>query len=806
MYSNSKISKEIMDKLNTSINSLGDMENIVPASLKRTFNFKGRKSIDVATRLIESLTIETDVIADPFIGSGSFALASSKANRAIIGTELDNYTYGALKVLLENYNQTLFSELLAKVKEDCYESVMGLYATKCCGVKNFIDKLHFDPETDEYYNPNPHRDIKDNKTIIILENCPICGNKTKVFEKVDEEQINNTNRLDTTRFPKHKLIENSRINITTPTGADKYDRNYTNRAKFALLMIQDSINSVPKSIERDILEHCLVAALALSRISQYGSGTEYLYQVMRFQAQEKNVWEIFQDKCNSFIKFKKEFQYAQCTDLTDDKSKIQIYNCDFKELFQKPQYANFFNLIYTDPPYTDQVAYLERSQMFRDWLSCFYDKNLKLTSDMLNKEIVVTNPPSRPNKQGYPQYYADIDTMFKIFYNCLKKDGVVAFTIKLAGNKYFTTLAEFINLARKNGFEFALKFGIDKKDPTLRKQAAYNKTISKEMIVLFVKLDEEKRYWYVNGGNYDFEIVKMIYNSIKKSNELGILLPMCIKIVEKDLLKNHGIICDENIVNKIKKVILDEFYIAPNSLVSIDPNNLYLEMEESSDIFTKLFDTIPIIIKKLLKISDGFTLDDLYFEMLNVVCNGNPNVLNQVLNQKSHERQIQALVENYCDLIGRKYVVKKLKNVINETSQDISTMEGYEFEELVSRLLGKEGYYNVVKVGKAGDRGVDIYAKKMVNNIEEGFIFQCKRWIGNVSGTPIQRLHSMVIQMSPEFSHAICITTSNYTTHAIDEAKKTGVETVNGTQLLERLNNVFPNEYYHGALDFSQVE
>lgn len=804
MYSNSKISKAILDKLNESIEQLGETENIVPSSLKRTFNFKGRKSVDVATKLIETLTSDKDIVCDPFVGSGSFAFACSKAGRAFIGCELDNYTYDALKILFEKYNRSLFDELFSQVKRDCYEPIMELYATKCCGVKNYIDKLHFDPETNEYYNPTAHRDIKDNRTIIMLESCPVCGDKTKLFEQIDEAKIMESNKLNTSKFPKHKLIENSRINITTSTGADKYDRNFTNRAKFALLLIQDSINNLPESFERDMLEHCLVASLALSRISQYGSGTEYLYQVMRRQSQEKNVWEVFQDKAKNFVKLKHEFDFAQVEDLIANNSKVQIYRTDYKTFLEKPKFANFFNLIYSDPPYTDQVAYLERSQMFRDWINCFYNKDdFKLTSDMLEREMVVTNAPSRPNKQGYEQYYSDIDKMFFSFYNCLKKDGIVVFTIKLPGNKYFITLAEFITLARKNGFEFALKFGIDKKDPTLRKQAAFNKTISKEMIVFFVKLDEEKRYWYVNGINYDFEIVKLLYNKIKKSRDLAILLPECIKHIENDLLKNHKIISNEKMTENIKSIIHSEFYVAPNALVSIDPNNLYLEMEDSSDIFTKLFDTIPIIIKKLLKDNDGFTLDDMYFEMLNVVCNGNPNVLNQVLNDKTHERQIQALVENYCDLVGKKYVLKKLKNYVNEDSQDISTMDGYEFEELVSKLLEKEGYFNIAKVGKAGDRGVDIYAKKTIDGNEEGFIFQCKRWIGNVSGTPIQRLHSMVTQMSPEFSQAICVTTSNYTSHALDEAKKTGVETINGVQLLERLNSAFPNQYYHGALNFT---
>lgn len=803
MYSKNKISKNILDKLNLSVDSLGSMDNIVPSTLKRTFNFKGRKSVDVAAKLIEILSNRESVVADPFSGSGSFALACAKNGVKTICSELDNYTFESLRVLLERYDSQLFKNLFAKVRQDCYNPIMELYATECCGTKNFIDKLHFDPETNEYYNPTPHRDIVDNKSIILIKSCPICGEKRKIFERIDELKINQTDLCSTIRFPSHKLIENSRINITTTTGADKYDRNFTNRSKCALLMIQDSINSLPRCVERDILENCLVSSLPLSRISQYGSGTEYLYQVMRRQAQEKNAWMIFEDKCKYFVRFKREFDYAQVDSLCDPNSKIQLYNGDYRELFNQAKYAGYFDIIYTDPPYTDQVAYLERSQMFRDWLNIFYyNNNFSLTPQILNKEIVITNAPSRINKQGYDQYYTDINEMFQIFNTCLKKDGLVVLTLKLGTNKYFKTLAKFINLARKNGFEYALKFGIDKKDPSLRKQAAYKNTISKEMIVFFVKIDHENTYWYVNDLNYDFEVIKLIYNKIKKTDSGYILLTECVKEVINDLLRNHSIIADEKIALRIKKILKEEFYLAPNSFVSIDSNKLYLEMEDSSDIFAKLYDTIPVLINKLNSNKQGFTLDDLYFEIINVICNGNPNVLNQILEQEAHQQQIISLLDNYCDMDQNKYVVKKLANVITENSKDISSMDGYEFEELIKRLLAKEGFTDVFRVGGACDRGVDLYAKKVVDGKDEGYIFQCKRWLGNVGGAAIQRLHSMLIQMSPTIARAVCVTTSNYTSHALSESKKTSVETINGGELLKRLNNAFPGEYYHAALGF----
>lgn len=802
MYMNGKISPETFQKLNKALNSLGTLDNTVPASLKRTFNFKGRKSVDIAYQLMKQLTDSNGSICDPFFGSGSFILAGAKNGSTVVGCELDNYTFDAFKILIQKCNFQQLQKLFEKVHANCFTKIMEMYATECCGTKNFVDKLHFDPENNEYYNPTPHRDIEDGKTIIMVERCPICGNRRKAFEKIDEDKIKETNSLDTSSFPDHYLIENSRINITASSGANRYDRNFTNRAKAALLILQKSINELPDCIERDILEHCLVASLPLARISQYGSGTEYIYQVMRLQAQEKNVWNIFESKYNAFIKFKKEFAYIQIDDVHANDKKIKLYNTDYKKVLSKSEYHEAFDIIYTDPPYTDQVPFLERSQLFRDWLYKFYDKKFVLTSEMLESEIVVTNAPNRENKHNYDQYYNSIDEMFSLFYNSLKKDGLVIFTLKLGANKYLKTLAEFINLARKNGFEFVIRFGIDKNDPSLRKQAAYKNTLSKEIIVCFVKLDEESRYWYIGQTNFEHEIVKILYSKLK-SNPFGLPLPECTRLIQNHLLRKYSIISDKKILEKIQKVIKTEFYVATNSFVSINPDRLYLGIEDSIDLFAKLYDIIPVIIKSFDR-EQGFSLDDLYFEIFTTLLNGDSNVLEQIISNPAHEAQIKSLLDNYCDSNDNRYFLKKWKNIYNKEAKDISSMDGYEFEELIKRLLIKEGYTDVIRVGGACDRGVDLMAKKIIDGKQVGTIFQCKRWISNVGSTPIQRLHSMKIQLSPTISNAVCITTSNYTVHAEIEAKNTGVDLVNGAELLERLNRAFPGEYYHAALEFKK--
>ena len=104
------------------------------------------------------------------------------------------------------------------------------------------------------------------------------------------------------------MLENSRINITATTGADRYANRFTSRNQYALLQIQKEISNLPQSIEKNMLQHILVSILARAKVVMYGSGTDNLYHIIVNQAQDENVWSLFENKCKDFIKFKKEYK------------------------------------------------------------------------------------------------------------------------------------------------------------------------------------------------------------------------------------------------------------------------------------------------------------------------------------------------------------------------------------------------------------------------------------------------------------------------------------------------------------------
>lgn len=790
----SRVEQQLLDKVNDAFNKISLPEDqLIASEFKGVLNFQGKKSLELAAKLIASLSDSNALIYEPFFGSGAFLLACSKANRKVIGTELDNYTFNSFKILITKSNFTKLNELFLELSTNVKEKIMNLYETKCCGKINYITKLHFDPLTQEYMNPKGHRDIHNGKNIKLLYKCPICKNKDKKFDEYDRQQIEKLNSIDTSRFPKHRFIENSRINITSSTGADKYDTNFSKRSQIALLLLQDEILKFPASHERDVVEYALVYSLALAKIAMYGSGTDNLYHVIQYQAQEMNVWTLFEEKFNNIIKYKQKFSYALQSTFTEV-DKICLINEDYKTYLNSTNIK--FDMIYTDPPYTDQCPYLEKSQYFRDWLKEFYSKEYTLTSEMLDKEIVVTNAPSRLTKT-LDNYYKDLDSMFQIFSSHIKENGLLIFTLKLGTAKYFTTFVRFINYARKHGFEFVSNLSIDNTDPTIRKQAAFVSTMSTQIIVVFQKLPVNLQYWYIDDVNVDKYIVKTTYNLIKTVQSNITLSKLIDQFENKFSLElNHLINNDEK--NKIAAIIKNNFYVDEFTNVSFDPNELYIGMEDQNSLFIKLYNIVPVIIKKLLSKQGFFYLDDIYYEIALKLCDDS-KLLEAFIENEEYKNNIEQLIDNYCEVSNKSYIARKVENQKNDNSVDISSLDGYEFEKLIIKLLQKEKYIDAIRIGGAGDRGVDIIAKDPLNPGKK-VLFQCKRWVANVDSTPIQRLHSMKTMYGDEISRAVCITTSNYTKEAKIIANSTNVELIDGSTVLTMLEKHFPGEYYHALL------
>lgn len=115
---------------------------------------------------------------------------------------------------------------------------------------------------------------------------------------------------------------------------------------------------------------------------------------------------------------------------------------------------------------------------------------------------------------------------------------------------------------------------------------------------------------------------------------------------------------------------------------------------------------------------------------------------------------------------------------------DLNKLGGHEFEDLVQQLLIKMGFKTEGRQPSA-DGGVDIVAVSSEPFVGGRYVVQCKRYSGSVSSPIIRDLYGVV--NASNANKGILITTSLFTSDAIEFAKDKPIELIDGVRLVELL-------------------
>lgn len=113
--------------------------------------------------------------------------------------------------------------------------------------------------------------------------------------------------------------------------------------------------------------------------------------------------------------------------------------------------------------------------------------------------------------------------------------------------------------------------------------------------------------------------------------------------------------------------------------------------------------------------------------------------------------------------------------------QEISTMDGFEFEKYVTNLYRKMGY-RAYTTQASGDFGADVIAVKG----KEKLCIQCKRYKGAVGIEAVQQALASIHYYKG--TRAVVVTNSTYTEAAKIMAKKSGTQLVDGYKLNGLIN------------------
>lgn len=748
---------------------------------EQVFPFIGRKSRAIARTLIENLTDENAVVADPFGGSGTFAYAALDAGRHMLFNEWEPYAHKMSTAAFREVPTTEdYCDALRFLAQQVEPIMDTIYKTRCpnCGTELPFDGLFFDRDPLEFYHPMRHERLGENGENVIFRDrryrCH-CGCKEKHYDDFDEAVRLQVEAMPCD-FPDSQLIENSRLNFTAPQYTT-YRNLFSKRQQIALMTLKNAISELPDST-RTFFEDTLIS------IAHCGKYTDY-----RSKSQDNHCPENRLKETNLYHRFLEK--------LSERKSYIssQYFNLDLLECscmdyrrFMHTILPDTVDLLLTDPPYGDNAQYFEHAQRVHPLM----DYSLRRDEERLRNEVVISNSPARTEKHGKEQFLADIERLFMEAKRIVKDHGFMVLYFRPQQREWISDLNKLKDFGRRHGFEPLLTISAGISDPSMRALASAAWTFKNDVCFIFLKLQEGERRWYEGHTDVD-ELVFLAAQSA--ATDQG--NPFVITQFNQEFLsqlRRCGLmrLANPAYENKIRRT-LDRYTTRIGAQYRLTGLSPYTLMNREMNAEIRLREFAPVVIEELTADGQGFTFEEYVIHLASFMENGSREIINQLY---TANRLIPELLNVYAELDEEQGKFFARNTAITEHNvegrEHLCAMDPYDFERLIADYFVRRGFVHAEVIGRSGDRGVDVLATNIQGEYE---LIQCKRYRqgNNIGSTPIQRVHSYM--RTRNASRAWVITTSDFTPEGLDEARITNVTTMNGQELLQSLELYYPGRF-----------
>jgi len=739
--------------------------------IDQLFPYVGRKDRRKAEIIVRLLSPDNGVVCDPFSGSGVLSYAMATLGRQIEVNEWEPYanriSSAPWRMPAKNEVQTEYKALIKKIKPE----LDNLYQTKCvCGNTHIFHSLFFDRDPLRYIGITKHERLGKNGENIIYRKkykCTNCGRTEKFFDEDDAKHMAMVKKLPVDPIFNFTLIENSRINLSRDFTV--YGSLFPHRSKLALVIIWKALQILTCTpVVKTFLEDVFLSVLPQAKFKDYRSKSQDLHCPPKM-LREVNLLYIYQKQFKKRWTGLNTYAFKRVHDENIPSTPVQML--DFRVFLDSKATASV-DLIFTDPPWIDGTAYFERAQLYHPWLGY----NLKTDRDRLANEMVVSDAPSRRATHDLDRWWSDLNAFFKKSYRVLKPNTfIVLFFRPIPARNWLTNLNKIKLVARKAGFEPLLSIDVSSSDPSMRIQQSASYVFSKDVVMLFFRLDQSITREFF--GDHDLD--QLVYQAAVKVQE-DKRSPFFYSEWRRELSNTFFRLNIQKMNSPREESRLERLFYRYCDEISAKTYLPKVQTPFSGQLFDtpateRLFTYVPQIIDELTREGRNFTYDQFLLGLAEFVENGTRQLISNI-----QRVDIRAMIEIYAEPIngGQWFQRLPLPN-LPEGLTNVVSLDPYDFEAFVAHLLEAQGFKSLALIGRAGDRGVDVTG---IDPSGRKTVVQCKRYIrNNVSSEPVQRLHSFAVTRGAE--RKILITTSDFTPQAKDEAKNTDTELINGTEL-----------------------
>lgn len=465
-------------------------------------NYMARKPYNVVSAIIDGFSKPGDLIYDPMFGSGTTLIEASKLGRRAIGTDINPIAKEICSISLRRWDLQRINPLIDRFVADVESVCDDLYSFTDGSENRIIERCHFD-FTDNGFAPTAYWYKTKNKN-------KLSGRKKSVASDKFIAEYNSFGDIRLLRLHDHALIPNSRIAVKDGATVFSY---FCNRNLLALDRIFTVLDRYQEDYGYEILCLLVSSAINLIKLSDKKASSQMPYWLPKKDATSRNAVFVVQQKA---VAMKEGLAYLQetCQSLIDDGA-IGVYSSPAQSISPEVLRDNTVDLVLTDPPYTDQVPYLEYNQL---WIYLFGMENRFNLED----ELVVSDAPTR--KKGQDDFDIVFKEIIKRTASCLKEGGVFAMFYHTFDLKSWSRI---LTMMQKNHLRYVYQI------PTAAPRKSF-KTIMSPKSTL--------------DGNYLLFFVK---DSKSDNNEFKGDLADAIEMAN---------LCAENIIRSRKRVTTQDLY------------------------------------------------------------------------------------------------------------------------------------------------------------------------------------------------------------------------------------------------------
>ncbi|WP_027340448.1 DNA methyltransferase [Halonatronum saccharophilum] len=435
-----------------------------------------QKPFNITSKIIKKLTETSEIVFDPFMGSGVSVIESLrlKEPRKVIGNDINEFPDFFVKSLLNSYDLKKIRKMFTKFMDDIKEDLQKVYYTKCenCNKTKVADRFEFD------FNNN-------NKILLKVKyKCRDCygGNRkpSKIPDELDKELFNGQYKIKERFFEDLELIENSRISVSE---GKRISELFTNRAIYVINSILEKINNYKNEDFKLFLRFIVASMLHLAKITDLRSNSQWLLWHPEKKCLEKNILNLFEKRGRLVFKalnkvceenLNKINKVNNFKELEKNKKAYMLMSEPAQKINSNSIPSKTIDLIITDPPYVDQIPYSEYMQLYKAFLDTKFN---------FSDEIIISDSNQRTNKNE-KSYFKLMKQVFVNMNRVLRNDKFLCMYFHDSNLRYWSKL---IKIAKKSGFEYINQVHIYKNKKTMKNITNPKKSLQGDSIIFFIK-------------------------------------------------------------------------------------------------------------------------------------------------------------------------------------------------------------------------------------------------------------------------------------------------------------------------------